>query len=92
MSDLFQVIGLSAEDNAAIENALAAKLQGNVAFEDATSEFLACSCGNNVMDSGFDPVAQGGCESQHFVCNGCGRNAHVDFTYRVVDNNWSAME
>jgi len=92
MNDLFQVIGLSAADNAAIENALAAKLQGDIAFEDATSEFLACSCGNNVMDSGFDAVAEDGCENQHYVCNGCGRNAHVDFAMRVVDNHWSVME
>jgi hypothetical protein len=88
----FEVIGLSAEGNARVKSAVIAKLQGKIAFEDATSEFLACSCGNNVMDSGFDPVAEDGCENQHFVCNGCGRNAHVDFTMRVVDNNWSVME
>lgn len=92
MNDLFEVIGLSAEDNARFKCAISAKLQGNIKFEDATSEFLECSCGNNVMDSGFTDVAEDGCENQHYVCNSCGRNAHVDFTMRVVDNNWSVLK
>lgn len=59
--------------------------QGHIKFEDATSEALACSCGNNTMDSGFD-VVESNCEDQHYVCNDCSAIACVDFGFRYVNN------
>jgi hypothetical protein len=59
--------------------------QGTIKFENATSEFLSCSCGNDVMDSGFDAV-ESNCEDQHYVCNACSAIACIDFAFRYVNN------
>lgn len=62
-------------------------MNGIIAFESATSEFLECSCGNSVMASGFDQLATG-CENVHYRCarSECAAIACVDFSLRVVNN------
>lgn len=62
-------------------------VKGKISFEDAKSEFLACSCGNNVMDSGFDVDTDNEeCENMHFMCNSCEAVACVDFDTRIINN------
>lgn len=60
--------------------------KGQISFESATSEFLACSCGNDVMDSGFEYVEQTYCENQHYMCNRCEARACVDEMLRIINN------
>ena len=60
--------------------------KGQISFATATSEFLACSCGNDVMDSGFEYVEQTYCENQHYVCARCEARACVDFAFRIINN------
>jgi hypothetical protein len=65
-------------------------MNGIIAFESATSEFLDCSCGNNVMASGFDQLGSD-CELMHYQCLSCNGVACVDYVNRVVtgaDNHW----
>ena len=64
---------------------MANAVKGKISFEDAKSEFLACSCGNNTMDSGFD-VADAECENTHYACNDCEAVACVDFASRIINN------
>ena len=59
--------------------------KGKIKFEDATSEALACSCGNSTMDSGFND-AESNCENSHYVCNSCSAIACVDYDFRCVNN------
>ncbi len=61
-------------------------VKGKISFEDAKSEFLACSCGNNTMDSGFDVDSDADCENMHFMCNSCETIACVDFSMRIINN------
>jgi hypothetical protein len=60
--------------------------KGQISFESRTSELLKCSCGNDVMDSGFD-VVLAECESLHYECGKCGAAACVDFDFRTVFNS-----
>ena len=55
-----------------------------IAFETATSELLGCSCGNDVMSSGFDHRIASDCELVHYVCNSCQASACVDYVNRIV--------
>jgi hypothetical protein len=55
-----------------------------IAFETATSELLECSCGNTVMDSGFDDLGAVDCELVHYQCASCYQFACVDYVNRVV--------
>lgn len=59
--------------------------KGTIKFETKTSESLSCTCGNDVMDSGFDTL-DSNCENPHYECNKCSAYACVDFTFRVVNN------
>ena len=59
--------------------------QGTIKFESKSSEFLACSCGNDVMQSGFDHVNDA-CENPHLTCNRCEAFACVDYALRIVNN------
>ena len=62
-----------------------------IAFETATSELLECSCGNTVMDSGFDHVGAENCQLVHYQCARCYQFACVDYVNRVVtdaDEHW----
>jgi hypothetical protein len=63
---------------------------GTIKFEDATSEFLSCSCGNDVMDSGFDLAESRFKNDLRYVCNSCGALALIDFAERVVLNEMTA--
>ena len=65
--------------------------KGQIDFEDAASEFLECSCGNNVMDSGFTQV-EANCENAHFMCNSCNAAACVDFKFRFIANGRPARK
>jgi hypothetical protein len=56
-----------------------------IAFESKTSEFLECSCGNNVMQDGFEDIGDA-CENPHYKCGGCGAYACVDYDLRIVNN------
>ena len=60
--------------------------KGTIKFEDAKSEFLACSCRNNAMDSGFEVIDQTYCENMHYECCKCSAVACVDFAMRIVNN------
>tara|TARA_R110000868_G_scaffold22336_2_gene91478 strand:- start:320 stop:550 length:231 start_codon:yes stop_codon:yes gene_type:complete len=59
-------------------------MNGIIAFESATSEFLECSCGNTVMDSGFDQIDAEDCALMHYQCAKCNAFACVDDGNRVV--------
>jgi len=59
-------------------------MNGIIAFESATSEFLECSCGNSVMASGFDQLGAENCELMHYQCLSCNAFACVDYSNRVV--------
>ena len=59
--------------------------KGQISFATATSEFLACSCGNDVMDSGFE-VVDADCENMHYQCCKCEASACVDFAFRIINN------
>jgi|688.fasta_scaffold459725_3 hypothetical protein len=63
----------------------AVKTKGTISFEDAKSEFLACSCRNTVMDNGFEEV-DADCENIHFMCCSCEAVACVDFSMRIINN------
>ena len=60
--------------------------KGQISFESRTSELLKCSCGNDVMDSGFD-VVPAECESIHYECGKCAAVACVDMDFRIVYNS-----
>jgi hypothetical protein len=55
-------------------------------FESKTSEFLECSCGNDVMSDGFDMMEGVVCENPHYVCGRCSAYACVDYEMRIVSN------
>lgn len=57
-----------------------------IAFESATSDLLACSCGNLVTGTGFNQMQTRLLRDVRFVCAGCGAQALVDFKERVVVN------
>lgn len=59
--------------------------KGSIGFEDVTSEFLDCSCGNTVMHSGFDFYSSP-CGVTHYKCNKCHAYACVDESTRRVTN------
>ncbi len=59
--------------------------KGTIKFESKTSELLECTCGNTVMDSGFDAI-ESGCEDMHYECNRCHAYACVDQALRIVNN------
>jgi len=59
--------------------------KGKIRFEDAKSEFLACSCRNTVMDNGFEAF-DAECENMHYACAKCGATACVDFAMRIINN------
>jgi len=70
--------------------------KGQIKFEDATSQFLACTCGNDTMDSGFDSIETGlesihdECSTyvtQHYICNNCEVKACVNFSMRLIHNS-----
>ena len=58
---------------------------GTISFETKTSEFLECSCGNNVSADGFEELPQS-CENPHYKCGSCGAFACVDYDFRIVNN------
>ena len=60
--------------------------KGQIKFEDATSEALACTCGNDTMDSGFDILPSRFSGDLRYSCNRCGATALIDFNERVVLN------
>ena len=60
--------------------------KGTIKFETTTSESLSCTCGNDVMDSGFDTLEPRFKNDLRYVCNSCGAMALVDFAERVVLN------
>jgi len=60
--------------------------KGEISFESRTSELLKCSCGNDVMDSGFD-VVEAICEDVHYSCGKCGAVACVSMDFRIVYNS-----
>lgn len=67
--------------------------KGQISFESVEygsfrtlSEFLACSCGNDVMNSGFEYVPQTYCENPHYECARCEARACVDFELRIINN------
>ena len=60
--------------------------KGTIKFESKTSESLSCTCGNDVMDSGFDTLEPRFKNDLRYVCNSCGALALVDFAERVVLN------
>ncbi len=60
--------------------------KGTIKFETKTSELLECTCGNDVMDSGFDILKPRFKNDLRYVCNSCGAMALVDFAERVVLN------
>ena len=60
--------------------------KGTIKFESKTSESLSCTCGNDVMDSGFDTLEPRFKNYMRYVCNSCGALALVDFAERVVLN------
>lgn len=60
--------------------------KGTIKFETTTSESLSCTCGNDVMDSGFDTLEPRFEKDLRYVCNSCGAMALVDFAERVVLN------
>jgi hypothetical protein len=65
-----------------------------IRFESATSEFLACSCGNTVMASGFDSFhwfgghtstnSNSNCPGVHYQCNACTAMACVKNETREI--------
>ena len=59
--------------------------KGVIKFATESSEFLTCSCGNDVMDSGFELI-ESNCEDIHYGCARCGAYACVDFGLRIVNN------
>ena len=61
-------------------------MKGEISFESRTSELLKCSCGNDVMDSGFD-VVEAVCEDVHYSCGKCGAVACVDPVLRIIYNS-----
>ena len=60
-------------------------VKGKISFATETSEFLTCSCGNDVMDSGFE-VVESECENMHYSCARCEARACVDFSFRAISN------
>ena len=60
-------------------------MTATIAFESKTSEFLECSCGNNVMQDGFEDIGDA-CENPHYKCGKCGAYACVDYDFRIVNN------
>jgi hypothetical protein len=57
-----------------------------ITFETATSDLLACSCGNLVTGTGFNELQTRLLREVRFVCAGCGAQALVDFKERAVVN------
>ncbi len=48
--------------------------KGKIQWESSSKEFLQCTCGNNVMDSGFDQEMCD-CLGVHYACAKCGATA-----------------
>ena len=59
---------------------------GTIKFESKSSELFQCSCGNDVMASGFDRLEGIQCENPHYQCNRCETYACVDFDFHIVNN------
>ena len=57
--------------------------KGIIGFEDVNSDFLDCTCGNTVMDSGFDSITSD-CGRTHYECNRCKAYACIDEGLRIV--------
>ena len=64
---------------------------GTIRFETKTGESLSCTCGNDVMDSGFYTLEPRFKNDLRYVCNSCGAMALVDFAERVVLNEMLEM-
>ena len=62
--------------------------KGVIKFATESSEFLTCSCGNDVMDSGFELV-RSACKELHYECARCGGFACVNFTLRTINNPYA---
>jgi len=48
--------------------------KGTIEWESKSAEFLQCTCGNDVMDSGFDQELSD-CTGVHYECAKCGAQA-----------------
>ena len=48
--------------------------KGTIQWESRSKELLQCTCGNNVMDSGFDQELSD-CSGVHYACAKCSATA-----------------